>query len=172
MAKKTARQLDAEIAQVLSRAPRRSDARKKKKTPREIQTDRLKALQGIMADVYGDDGWFETDIDNLEGWIRVEEELGYPDEITDRQWFDVAKKQLEETSVLPEHAGASPPNVRAWNDVFISTYNMNIDDGMSEEDAIASARQNAHDSVSLESNEHGLTKTDPKLYDKRLRWRR
>ena len=50
-----------------------------------------------MADVYGDDGWFETDIADLEGWIRVEEELGYPDEITDRQWFDVAQKQLEET---------------------------------------------------------------------------
>ena len=124
-----------------------------------------------MADVYGDDGWLDTDLDKLEGWIRVEEELGYPDEITDRQWFDVAKKQLEEESVMPEHAGAPPPNVRAWNDVFISTYNMNIDDGLPEEAAIDSARQNAHDSVSLESHEHGLTKTDPKLYDKRRLWR-
>ena len=86
--------------------------------------------------------------------------------------MEVAKNQLVDNSVLPEHAGAPPPNVRAWNDVFISTYNMNSDDGMSEEEAIDSARQNAHDSVSLESNEHGLTKTDPKLYDKRLRWRR
>ena len=119
-----------------------------------------------MVDVYGDDGWEDTDLDQLESWIRVEEELGYPDTITDRQWFDVAQKQLLDENVLPEHAGAPPPNVRAWNDVFISTYRMNIDDGMPEEEAIASARQNAYDSVSLESNEHALTKTDPKLYDR------
>jgi hypothetical protein len=38
---------------------------------------------------------------------------------------------------------------------------------MSEEDAIDSARQNAYDTVPLEPNEHGLTRTDPKLYGKR-----
>ena len=124
-----------------------------------------------MADVYGDDGWLDTDIDKLEGWVSVEQELDHPDEITDRQWFDVAKRQLVDESVMPEHAGAPPPNVRAWNDVFISTYNMNIDAGMSEEDAVDSARQNAHDSVSLDwkSDEHSMTKTDPKLYAKRRR---
>ena len=122
-----------------------------------------------MADVYGDDGWLDTDINKLEGWVSVEQELGYPDEITDRQWFDVAKKQLVDESVMPEHAGAPPPNVRAWNDVFISTYKMNIDAGMSEQDAVDSARQNADDTVSLDwaSDEHSMTKTDPKLYAKR-----
>jgi hypothetical protein len=54
--------------------------------------------------------------------------------------------------------------VYAWNDVFISTYRMLIDDGMSEEDAIDSARQNANDTVKLTAHEHTLTKTDPKLY--------
>ncbi len=165
--KKTARQLDSEIAQVLARPPRKSGARKKKKTPYEIRTERLKTLRGIMVDVHGDDGWEDTDLDQLESWIWVEEKLGYPDTITDAQWLETAKNQLLDESVLPEHAGAPPPNVRAWNDAFISTYRMNIDDGMPEEEAIASARQNAYDSVSLESNEHGLTKTDPKLYKKR-----
>lgn len=159
VAKKSARQLDAEIAQVL--ATRKAGARKKKLSPHEIRTKRLQTLQGIMQDVYGDDGWEDTDLDKLEGWIDVS------DDLSDREWLDTAKNQLVEQSVQPEHAGAPPANVRAWNDVFISTYRMNIDDGMSEEDAIDSARQNAHDTVSLESNEHGLTKTDPKLYKRR-----
>jgi hypothetical protein len=56
--------------------------------------------------------------------------------------------------------------VYAWNDAFISTYRMNIDEGMSHEDAIDSARQNANDTVELTRNERGMTKTDPKLYPK------
>jgi hypothetical protein len=160
VAKKSARQLDAEIAQALAKS-RAASARKKKLSPYEIRTRRLKTLQGILGDAYGDDGWEDTDLDKIEGWIDVD------DDLPDREWYDTAKNQILDQSVLPEHAGAPPPNVRAWNDVFISTYRMNIDDGMSEEDAIASARQNAHDSVPLESNEHELVRTDPKLYKRR-----
>jgi hypothetical protein len=47
---------------------------------------------------------------------------------------------------------------------------MNIDSGMTEEDAIDSARQNAHDTISLKSNEHGMTNTNPALY--KSRWGR
>jgi hypothetical protein len=165
--KKTARQLEREIAETLRSRSRTGHARKRKpKTRHEIQTDRLETLQALMEDVYGDPAWRDTDPSEIEKWISVD------DELSDREWLETAKNQLVDNSVLSEHAGAPPPNVYRWNDVFISTYNMNIDAGMSEEDAIASARQNAHDSVSLESNEHGLTKTDPKLYDKRRRWRR
>lgn len=160
MAKKTPAQLDREIAAALAK-PRKGGARKKKESAHEIRTRRLKTLQGIMQDVYGDDGWEDTDLDKLEGWIDVD------DDLPDRAWLDTAKNQLVDQSVLPEHAGAPPANVRAWNDVFISTYRMNIDDGMNEEDAIASARQNAYDTVPLESSEHSLTKTDPKLYKRR-----
>lgn len=162
MAKKTARQLDADIATAL--AGRRAGARKKK-PPHESPADRLKKrlddLQGYMADATDDRGWLETDPYEIEKWISVD------DELSDRAWFDAAKNQLVEQSVLPEHAGAPPENVRAWNDVFISTYHMNIDSGMSEQDAINSARWNANDTVPLEGNEHSLTKTDPKLYKRR-----
>jgi len=41
---------------------------------------------------------------------------------------------------------------------------MNLDDGMSHEDAVDSARQNAHDTVELRSDERDLTRTDPALY--------
>jgi hypothetical protein len=160
MPRKTAAQLDREIAAVLA-TPRKAGARKKKLSAHEIRTKRLKTLQGIMQDVYGDDGWADTDLDKIEGWISVD------DELSDRAWLDTAKNQLLDENVLPEHAGAPPANVRAWNDAFISTYRMNIDDGMSEEEAIDSARQNAHDTVSLESDEHDLVKTDPKLYGRR-----
>lgn len=44
---------------------------------------------------------------------------------------------------------------------------MSVDDGMSHEDAIDSARQNANDTVELTWDERGLTKTDPKLYARR-----
>ena len=162
MAKKSSKQLDAEIAAFVAKPRRKAGARKKKKTPFEIQTQRFKTLQGIMADVYGDEAWEETDLDKIGGWIDVN------DDLPDHEWFDTAKKQLEEQSVQPEHLGAPPPDVRAWNDAFISTYRMNIDDGMSEQDAIDSARQNANDSVPLHFNDRGLTKTDPKLY--KTRW--
>ncbi|HSX23331.1 MAG TPA: hypothetical protein VLE97_11210 [Gaiellaceae bacterium] len=161
MPKKSSAQLDREIAEALGRTRSASARKKKGKSREENRTARLLALRGIMADVMGDAGWLETDPNDLDKWISVE------DDVTDRQWFDAAKDQLVEQSVAPEHAGAPPPNVRAWNDVFISTYRMNIDDGMSEEDAIDSARQNAHDTVTLESSEHGLERTDPKLYGKR-----
>jgi len=157
MAKKSARQLNAEIAEALSK-PRRSGKRRAKKSPLEIRTQRLKTLQGIMEDVFCDKGWADTDLNELESWIHVD------DELPDREWLDTAKNQLIDNSVLPEHAGAPPENVRAWNDSFISTYLMNIDSGMSDEAAIDSARQNANDTVSLASNEHVLTKADPKLY--------
>ena len=159
MAKKSARQLNAEIVEALS-TPRKSSKRRAKKSPLEIRTQRLKTLQGIMEDVFGDEGWADTDLNELESWIRVD------DELPDREWLDTAKNQLIDNSVLPEHAGAPPENVRAWNDSFISTYRMNIDSGMSDEAAIDSARQNANDTVTLASNEHELTKTDPKLYTK------
>ena len=158
--KKTAAQLDREIAESLRARPRTGHAskRKTKKSPYEIRTSRLKALQGIMQDALGDDTWRDTDLSEIEKWISVD------DDLPDREWLQTAQDQLLDASVLPEHAGAPPPNVYARNDAFISTYRMNIDDGMSHEDAIDSARQNAYDTVPLTRNEHGLTKTDPKLY--------
>ena len=158
--KKTAAQLDREIAEALRSRPRAGHAskRKTKKTPYEIRTSRLKALQGIMQDALGDDAWGDTDLFEIEKWISVD------DDLPDREWLQTAQDQLLDASVLPEHAGAPPPNVYAWNDAFISTYRMNIDDGMNHEDAIDSARQNAHDTVDLTRNESAMIKTDPKLY--------
>lgn len=161
--KKTAAQLDAEIAQALGKS-RKSSTRKAKKSAHEIRAERLKTLQHIMADALGDDGWLETDLAEIEAWISVD------DDLPDREWIDTAKNQLLDASVLPEHAGAPPENVRRWNEVFISTYRLNIDSGMTEEDAIDSARQNAHDTISLKSNEHGMTNTNPALY--KSRWGR
>ena len=158
--KKTATQLDREIAAALRSRPRAGHARKRKpkKTAHEIRTGRLKALQGIMQDALGDDTWRDTDLAEIEKWISVD------DELPDREWLQTAQDQLLDNSVLPEHAGAPPPNVYAWNDAFISTYRMNIDDGMSDEEAIDSARQNAFDTVELTRNEREMIKTDPKLY--------
>lgn len=157
--KKTAAQLDAEIAETLRSRPRTGPARRRKpKTRHEIQTGRLETLRAIMEDVYGDPAWRDTDLAEIEKWISVD------DELSNREWLETAKNQLVDNSVLAEHAGAPPPNVYAWNDAFISTYRMNIDDGMSEEAAIASARQNAFDTVKLTRNEREMIKTDPKLY--------
>lgn len=159
--KKSAKQLDAEIAETLharSTRVRHARKRKPKKSSYEIRTDRLKTLRGIMEDVHGDPAWRDTDFADLEKWISVD------DDLTDREWLDTAKNQLEDMSVLPEHAGAPPPNVYAWNDAFISTYRMNIDEGMSHEAATDSARQNANDTVELTRNERELINTDPKLY--------
>lgn len=161
MAKKTARQLDADIATVLAK-PRRSGARKKKLSAHEIQTRRLKMLRGAMEDAEGDEGWRDTDLADLAGFIYVSDDL--TDDLSDAAWLKIAMRNLQDQSVLPEHVGAPPANVREWNDVFISTYAQNIDSGMSREDAIDSARQNASDTVQLTGDEHGQTKTDPKLY--------
>lgn len=157
--KKSGKRLDREIVDAL-RSRSTGHARKRKpKTRHEIQTDRLETLRASMADVYGDAAWRDTDLAEIEKWISVDEEL------SDRAWLETAKNQLVDNSVLSEHAGAPPPNVYRWNDEFISTHRMNIDSGMSEEDAIDSARQNAYDTVPLTGSEHGLTKTDPKLYE-------
>jgi len=160
--KKTSAQLEREIAEVLRSRPHAGHASKSKREPKrssyEIKTKRLKALQRAMVDAEGDDAWIDTELDRLEGWINVD------DDLSDGVWQRAAMKQLQDQSVLPEHAGAPPPNVYAWNDAFISTYRMNIDDGMSHEDAIDSTRQNAHDTVALTGSEHYMIKTDPKLY--------
>src|SRR5262245_52392666 len=125
------------------------------------RSDRFATLQEEMADTMGDQGWLETTPGEIESWISVD------DGLTDRAWLDAAKTQLIDASVSPEHAGAPPPRVRAWNDSFITTYLMNVDSGMDREDAIDSARQNAHDTVLLEREEHGMTRTDPDLYRQR-----
>lgn len=160
--KKTGAQLDREIAEALRSRTRtrtgHAGKRKPKKTAHEIRTDRLETLRAIMEDVHGDPAWRDTDLAEIEKWISVD------DELPNREWLDTAKNQLLDNSVLPEHAGAPPPNVYAWNDAFISTYRMNIDDGMDEEAAIDSARQNAFDTVELTRNEREMIKTDPKLY--------
>jgi hypothetical protein len=160
--KKSAKQLDKEIAEALHKRPAGHARKKKRKSPEEIRLGRLKTLRGIMEDVYGDEAWRDTDLDKLEGRFSVD------DDLPDHEWLDSAQKQLEEQSVRPEHVGAPPPNVYAWNDAFISTYRMNIDQGMSREDAIDSARQNANDTVELWNSIHGdervLVKADPKLY--------
>jgi hypothetical protein len=157
--KKSARQLDKEIAQALRR-PSGHARKRKPKTPHEIRTSRLKTLQGIMEDVYGgdDQGWPDIDLEKLEGWIDVN------DDLSDREWLDAAKNQLVEQSVRAEHVGAPPERVYLWNDVFISTYRMNIDQGMDRGDAIDSARQNAFDTVVLSPGDRAMIKTDPKLY--------
>lgn len=167
MPRKDSARLERDVAAALVR-PRRGAGsrgpRKPKKSARELRIERLKSLQHRMADAIGDDGWMETNPTELESWIGVDEELSNHD------WLEEASRQLLDQSVLPEHAGAPPANVRAWNDVFIATYLMNVDDGMGREDAIDSARQNAHDTVHLESSEHGLERTDPDLYPARRWW--
>jgi hypothetical protein len=104
MAKKTGRQLDAEIAEALRTRPGHARKRKKK-SPAEIHLARLKLLRAIMEDVYGDPAWGDIDLDKLEGWFWVD------DELSDQEWLEAARKQLEEQSVQPEHVGAPPPNV-------------------------------------------------------------
>jgi hypothetical protein len=161
--RKTAAQLEREINAVLRTRSARAHAskHKTKKTPHEIKTKRLKALQGAMAAAEGDDAWEDTDLATLEGWISVD---ALTDDLSDVAWQRVAMKQLQDQSVLPEHVGAPPASVYEWNNTFIGTYRMNIDSGMSREDAIDSARQNAHDTVKLTGGEHHQVKSDPKLY--------
>ena len=161
MKNKSGAQLDREIAESLRSLPRSGHATKRKprKSPYEIKTSRLKALQGAMEAAEGDEAWRDTELDRLEGWIDVD------DDLSDAAWQRTAMKQLQDQSVLPEHAGAPSPNVYAWNDAFISTYRMSIDEGMSHEDAVDTARQNAHDTVRLTRDEHYMVKTDPKLYE-------
>ena len=155
--RKTGRQLDAEIAETLR--TRRVHARKRKpKSPMEIRTERLETLKAIMQDVLGDPAWRDTDPEEIEKWISVD------DGLSDREWLDTAKNQLLDENVLPEHAGTPPPSVYRWNDVFIDTYRMNIDQGMSRETAIDSARQNAFDTVAVAPNKQHMLKTDPVLY--------
>ncbi len=155
--KKTGRQLDREIAQALGTRTT-THARRRKKSPDEIRTERLKSLQWVMKDALGDPAWLDTDLSEIEKWISVD------DDLSDHAWIDAAKDQLVDQSVLPEHAGAAPANVYRWNDVFISTYRMNVDDGMDREDAIESARQNAFDTVKLTARERELINANPDLY--------
>ena len=167
--KKSGRKLDKEIAEALghstgSRNKRVVPARKHKpKTPHEILASRLDDLKARLADAVGDNAWLDTDIWEIDKWISVDTEL------SDREWLQIAQDQLLDENVRPENAGAPPPNVYEWNDVFISTYKMNIDQGMSEEEAISEARQNAYDTVKLTGDEHVVVKTDPKLYTHRSR---
>ena len=163
MGKKTAKQLDDDIAAVLAK-PRRSGARKKKLSEDEIRTKRLKSLRSEMAGAEGDEGWADADLDRIAGFAYVSEDL--TDDLSDDEWERIAMRNIQDQSVTPEHVGAPPPNVYAWNDIFISTYRMNIEDGMSERDAIDSARQNANDTVELTVHERAQTKMDPKLYPK------
>ncbi len=151
--KKTSSQLKREIAAALRKPLRSGHARKlKPKSRHEILKDRLETLRSRMEDALGDVAWRDTDLYEIEKWINVDEEL------SNREWLEAAQKQLLDQSVLPEHAGAPPPNVYAWNDVFISAYRMNIDDGMNREEAIDSARQNAFDTVKLSTNELSMIK--------------
>jgi len=156
--KKTGRQLSAEIAEAL-RTSRLHARRRKQKSSLEIRTARLETLKAIMQDVLGDPAWRDTDPEEIEKWISVD------DGLSDREWLDTAKNQLVDENVLPEHAGAPPPSVYRWNDVFIDTYKMNIDQGMSRGAAIESARQTASDTVPVAPNKQSLLKTDPDLYD-------
>ncbi len=159
---KSGKQLDREIAGALGRS-KASRRPKVNKSTHEILKNRLDVLRSIMADALGDDGWKQADPWEIEKWISV------GDELSDREWTNEAKDQLINQSVLPEHAGAPPPNVRAWNDAFISTYRMNLDSGMTNENAIDSARQNANDTIDLKPGERELTNTNPELYQRRRR---
>ena len=161
MRKKTARQLDADIAAVLTK-PKRSGARKKKLSEDALRTKRLKSLRLAMEGAEGDEAWADTDLDRLGGFVYVSQDL--TDDLSDEAWERIAMRNIQDQSVVPEHVGAPPPNVYAWNDVFISTYAMNIDGGMSRQAAIDSARQNANDTIQLTAHERTQTKTDPKLY--------
>lgn len=158
--KKTAAQLDREIASVLGTSQRvkGTRARKPAETPFALRTRRLKNLRSAMEDAEGNEAWAETDLDKLEGWIYVD------DSLSDVAWQREAMKQLQDQSVLPEHVGAPSPNVFAWNDAFISTYRMNIDDGMKPDEAADSARENAFQTVQLDKTEREQIKTDPALY--------
>lgn len=131
-----------------------------------MRAARLHTLQDVMADTLGDAGWLETNLVELESWFSVD------DGLPDREWIEAAKQALIDASVLPEHAGAPLERVRAWNDVFIGTYRMNVDSGMKHDEAVDSARQNANDSVTLTAGEFSLTRSDPALYGDRRSRRR
>ncbi len=151
---KPPKQLDAEIATALAK-PRKA------KTPRQlsaIRTDRLKALRGRMAAARRDAAWLDTDLTDLEKWISVD------DALSNAAWLRAAQDQLRAGSVLPEHAGAPPPNVYKWNDIFISTYRTSIESGRSEEEAIDDGRLNANDTIKLTRTEENMINTDPSLY--------
>ena len=135
--------------------------RKAKESSFDIKERRLKSLQARMASVVENVAWYDTDTEALDSWIDVDAEL------SDAAWLRVAQEQLLEQNVLPEHAGAASANVYAWNDAFISTYRMLIDEGYSRDAAADSARQNANDTVKLTANEHALVKDAPELYEKR-----
>lgn len=155
--KKTGRQLDAEITEAL-RTRRAHTQKRKPKSLLEIRTARLETLKAIMQDVLGDPAWGDTDPEEIEKWISVD------DGLSDREWLDTAKNQLVDENVLPEHAGAPPSSVYKWNDVFIDAYRMNIDQGMGREAAVNSARKTAFDIVTVAPNKQHLLKTDPVLY--------
>jgi hypothetical protein len=170
--RKSSKEIDADVA-ALARATRPAVSRvgpsrrpSRREAREALRAERLRALQHRMAGAVGDDGWLETSLADLESWITVD------DDLSDREWLQSAQDQLVDASVSPEHAGAPPPRVRAWNDVFIGTYRMNLDDGMDPEDAVDSARQNAHDTVTLTPDEHGLTRTDPHSTRRRADGRR
>lgn len=106
--KKTGRQRDAEIAEVLR--TRRVHARKRRpKSPMEIRTARLETLKAIMQDVLGDPAWRDTDPEEIEKWIDVD------DGLSDRQWLDTAKNQLIDESVLPLWRGLRAARSRTRN---------------------------------------------------------
>ena len=115
--------------------PRDMRTSKHARTRHEILTDRLKALQYRMSDAIGDPAWLDTDLAEIEKWISIDADL------SDREWLKEAQEQLLDENVLPEHAGAPPRNVYLWNNAIISTYRMNIDQGMDRQDAINSAQR-------------------------------
>lgn len=155
--KKSAKQLDQEIATSLRRRQTRQ-AKYKPRSPREIRTHRLETLRAIMEDVYDDQAWRDTDLEKLESWISVD------DELSDREWFDTAKNQLVDQSVQPEHAGAAPTAVYQWGNIFISTYKMHVARGMAPAEAVDAARRNAFEEVPLTPQEAAQIKDDPKHY--------
>ena len=75
----------------------------------EIRTARLETLKAIMQDVLGDPAWRDTDPEEIEKWIDVD------DGLSDRQWLDTAKNQLIDESVLPLWRGLRAARSRTRN---------------------------------------------------------
>src|SRR5436190_920453 len=100
--KRTAKQLDADIAASLARA--------KKKKPQGVvaqraeqaksERTRVKHVAEMMADLEGDDDWLEVDLDQLASWLDLGPSWS-PTPYTTRELAE----QLIEQSVQPQHAG-------------------------------------------------------------------
>jgi len=96
--KKSSKQLDTEIAVVLSKKP--SEIVKRHAAQATSERTRIKRVAAMMADLMGDDDWDKVDLDQLASWLDLGPTWN-PTHYTTRELAE----QLIEQSVEPHHAG-------------------------------------------------------------------